>query len=864
MDAARGYPPLPQEKKTTLPKIDRHPLLEKEVFDQLHRNEGVEVRPHILHFGGFQIHKEHVHTLRVVNISNSSIRVSIIGPSTQWFKINFDKKGLLAPGMSEEITVRFEPHEWRYYYDTIKVFCGNQAENLIVPIHGYPSPNDITLPRIVDFGSVAMGTSRSKVIPLSCKIPIEFEFEITLLEAHPDFTITPLAGVIPADGMIEVVITFAPVKHRTSRTELQFNIAQFDFEPVTVSVVGSCSPESSKIEALKNVEAERAVAVAKRKQEKIAGTVAKLQLTKDRAPLEVIHPTHKEEELERVVNGVKVLTTRTDQQATNFILTQTAGKLPLKDLSAFIKEQREAADNRRKWATSQQGVGGGEEEEIAEDEDKQALELRFELQYREIDKRDKDKELKSGPAPGEEPPTEEAMEQVRRARKQRHERLLQLRVQNDVGRVESVLKRANVAVPANFRPVLTPQWDENANDAFSVRLQVIERFVRAGSKVSMRVRAQKRSKLLWEALNSNGVADRASCKAWVDAENKAAATGMGAPKAAEKEKDGSRPSKTDKKKPADDELEENVPTVHIPLDFVLPLQTPTMLSGFSAEEKQPVEVIPLDNFEEVLPVEVNVRLDYKVLNYELQSVPPPAAYMRPNSDRKRLHAALEEHLIRGERGDVLDGAEKAFAMPESCLLPPAHDALSLLIPSTECRTYVASPETTECDPEYRLSQKPPLVDPLQTEPLLPPGIMSLETPWLEAWRTKRQIADPFMYSDPLPCNFAEAGGNLGPRLGCDIGGQRLSYLPVGGYDRDLPSDTDDDEQPELQMPAPGKEAHAAAHEGLTGPVSSELWWKEKSAEDQLKKLCAENNRAVRDRLNDLNKDLSFTNKLYLG
>lgn len=75
----------------------------------------------VLHFGGFRIHKEHSHVLRILNTSPSSLRVSIIAPSTQWFKISFDKKGLLAPGMSEDITVTFTPHEWRYYYDTVKV-----------------------------------------------------------------------------------------------------------------------------------------------------------------------------------------------------------------------------------------------------------------------------------------------------------------------------------------------------------------------------------------------------------------------------------------------------------------------------------------------------------------------------------------------------------------------------------------------------------------------------------------------------------------------------------------------------------------------------------------------------------------------
>ena len=44
---------------------------------------------------------------------------------------------------------------------------------------------DIVLPRIVDFGKLAVGKSKSKTIPLSCKVPIQFEYEITVLEATP-------------------------------------------------------------------------------------------------------------------------------------------------------------------------------------------------------------------------------------------------------------------------------------------------------------------------------------------------------------------------------------------------------------------------------------------------------------------------------------------------------------------------------------------------------------------------------------------------------------------------------------------------------------------------------------------------------
>eukprot|EP00439_Symbiodinium_sp_Y106_P081206 s1258_g20.t1 len=517
MQATAGYP----DDGNELVVGGRHPLLEKETFEQLHRNDIVETRPHTLHFGGFQIHKEHTQVLRVVNISPSSLRVSIIGPSTPWFRINVDKKGLLAPGMSEDVTVSFEPHEWRYYYDTIKIFCGELSENLIVPIHAYPSANDIVLPRIIDFGAIAIGTSRSKVIPLSCKIPIQFEFEIDVVESHSDFSISPLAGVIPADGSTEVVITFTPTRHRTARAELRFQIAQFDFQPMMVTLLGSCSPEAAKLEVLRSEILELEAAEATKKQEALAESINKLQ-GKKKNPMRVVLPTFKREELERTISGVKVPTTRTDQQATNYILNQTAGKLPLKDLVAFIREQRQAADQRRRLVSD--NFKNQSEEEEEEEEDKQAAELRFELQYREVDKRDKDKELKSTRATGEEPPAAQEISDVCAARKARHEKLLQYRIGQDVKRVESVLTHTRVAVPSSFKPALKPAWDECANDTFSVRLQVIERFVRAGSKVLMRLRAEKRMQLLQEALNEAGVFDKPSCKAWVEAENKAGST----------------------------------------------------------------------------------------------------------------------------------------------------------------------------------------------------------------------------------------------------------------------------------------------------------------------------------------------------
>ena len=51
---------------------------------------------------------------------------------------------------------------------------------------------------------------RFQVIPLTCNIPVQFEFAITILKSHPDFEVIPREGIIPADGTTNVAITSAP------------------------------------------------------------------------------------------------------------------------------------------------------------------------------------------------------------------------------------------------------------------------------------------------------------------------------------------------------------------------------------------------------------------------------------------------------------------------------------------------------------------------------------------------------------------------------------------------------------------------------------------------------------------------------
>lgn len=859
------------------PPRAKHPLLDEQSFEQLHRNGVIETKPHTMHFGGFQIHQDHSNLLRVINTSSSSLRIIVIGPSTPYFRIRFDKKGCLAPGMAEEILVTFTPHEWRYYYDSVKISCGALGENLVVPIHGYPSTNDISLPRLVDFGAVAIGSTRTKVIPLTCKIPINFEFRIDLVQTHPAFEVTPLEGIIPAHGETNVVITFLPTRHATCRLELQFHISQYDFEPVTVSIVGSSAPDVLKREIIAAEDMELQEQQAMLEQDAMKVKVEALKQKKGRGPLQVKKFSPPPEETTRVVDGVKV-PTRTGSQMTAYVLNQTNGRLLLKDMMALIQDQRKTAEERRlKAAKGLQEVGFDVDMEGMETGDLQALELRWETMYREVETADKDRELKTKMALGDSELTEAEVEEQVQARLRKHADALQAMKDADLLRMEPEVNDYPVRVPTSFVPAQQPTWDTNRNDTYAVRLQVLDRFQCAGACYLKRMRARQNVEKLRKALHAAKVVDKDTCKAWVEAENKqAVAGGMGALSEEEPSGEGGGSVATSANQfggmgsafeavgaaasPQEASAPQGKPQtqdqIGIPPDFVLPFQWPTKGSSLTMGERLPVKVDDLGSFQVFRPVEVKPRLDWKVFQYDKFPTPPRSAYMKLRDGKPSLRAALDDMLIRGPRGLATDGCEEPLDMPDSCLLPPVPrrgDALSLLVPSPDVRTYVAGPDYVETDHEYKLAQEPPDIEEPKFSEFIPEDILSLQRPWIDCWRRRRQIQDPFMHWDPFPASFVEGGGNRNSFLGGDLGGERFSFLPVGGFARDIPSDTDTDNPEELQHELPSAELFQATMDDLSKPFTSELWQKLEEREKWLSDTMAERNKAQRERLAELNK-----------
>ena len=93
----------------------------------------------------------------------------------------------------------------------------------------------------IDFGDCFLGETVTKTIPLVCNVPIQFGFEIKVIEPHPDITVSPLKGIIPASGGVDVVVQFRPAALRVCKMEIEVRVGEWSSQLLSSALAGWAS-----------------------------------------------------------------------------------------------------------------------------------------------------------------------------------------------------------------------------------------------------------------------------------------------------------------------------------------------------------------------------------------------------------------------------------------------------------------------------------------------------------------------------------------------------------------------------------------------------------------------------------------------
>eukprot|EP00743_Colponemidia_sp_Colp-15_P003394 GILK01003668.1.p1 GENE.GILK01003668.1~~GILK01003668.1.p1 ORF type:complete len:832 (-),score=131.18 GILK01003668.1:94-2589(-) len=738
------------------------PLAESHIYAKLGSNGFVDARPSVLHFGGYQVDKTHTQLLRIVNVSSESQRIHILNPTTKFFTTRVNKKGLLAPGMSEDIYVDFTPTEWRYYYDCIRIHC--EGEKLLVPMHGYPVMNDVVFPKLIDFGACAVGSEVIRYERLECKIPINFEFEFTIKTSHSDFQVSPMTGIVPANGFVDIQITYSPSRLSTSSMEIQVNISQFGFTPFITTVLGS-GLAGAKLEQTLSM-----TLTQLNEQSPLAKTAGKtVRVRKSQKPITIKYPEQRPPTPDAIVDGVVIPRHMDDLTSVNFVLTQEPGKLKLRDLKMFIETQKQK---------SFQNTSTDDDSITDPGRQRQAREMQFEMGYRKLEGLDREKEIKFFLCRGDVAMTQEEAQEVKQERIKSQNRLESKLRELDRSRYETVASVKRPVVAKGREPQVSATFDIYKNDTITMRRQVLERFVRIANKAIVRARVNKRLRKIQLRLATAKVTNRQQARIFVEEDWKASISGMSsvAP-AAEKHESTHDESSTVGRS-------EGGFVFKMSMDRIRPTSLPSFWDS-SSRERVPVEVNIVRSFNDFAELPLKEGLEYKIIGYKEHPIPTAPSYLPKTVNAPIRVGAEEERRLRGERGVNRPEIITPLPTPPSCVLPLDVPPASLVKPHPVLRPFVPLLTKTEVDLDHYLqpANRPrPEADPALFSQL--PGkegllAVSVMPSLSMKWRPRREITSALVDVREAPPLLT------GPLVG------------------DEQSDTDSDHREgEFRMPAP--------------------------------------------------------------
>lgn len=447
------------DTKTKMP-VPNH-LLETKLYSKLGKNALVHVTPELINFDGFEVNQKHVKKLVILNASSDVLRMHLIPPQTKYFNIKYKKGERMVPGLTLECTIEFLPDEWRYYYDCIRINCPGD-DNLVIPIHGYPVMSTKDFPDQFTFPITPVGHRVSHGFPLRCMAPVDFEFELIYIQPHPAFTIQPMAGIVPANSEVEVVVTFAPFEFQTAFMVVQLNISQYNARPIVCKFVGVSKPGLLREKTL----SQSAKKTSEVLDPRCVSPLDRARHNRKVKPKAAPHPP-KAIEYKGLQFPAKIETPSAVAQ----VLNQEPGKLKAKDLrETLLKNNNVESPSRQK------------------------KEARFEHAVRQSVYEERQNQLRWQVKVGDEQISNKQRNLILDARRQAHSSYRYKKLAEPIAEDEYGRQKTKTSFRRTVRDVLMSAekdvtFDPYRNDTWATRHAALHRFIQAARQVILRNRA---------------------------------------------------------------------------------------------------------------------------------------------------------------------------------------------------------------------------------------------------------------------------------------------------------------------------------------------------------------------------------------